>query len=144
MTTVLEVKGLKTQFFTQDGVVKAVNGISYDLNEGETVQGTVTNVASFGAFVEVGEGVEGLVHLSEMPDGDETRANLKPGDAVWVQVLRVDDRRRRISLSMRVAFWPGTLPAGQDVVAESEQDQPHEIAEQDTPTERDTEYVQGR
>jgi len=37
MGTLLQVRGLKTQFFTQDGVVNAVNGISYDLNEGETL-----------------------------------------------------------------------------------------------------------
>jgi small subunit ribosomal protein S1 len=118
--------------------------VTADLNEGQVIQGTVTNTASFGAFVEVGEGVEGLVHVSEMPDGDETRANLKPGESVWVQVLHVDDRRRRISLSMRVAYWPEDAPAGQESATELEQDRPHETAEQDTPTGRDIGYVQGR
>ena len=41
-TTLLEVKGLETRFFTQDGVVKAVNGISYTLNEGETLAILIT------------------------------------------------------------------------------------------------------
>jgi small subunit ribosomal protein S1 len=76
--------------------------VTEDLHEGAIVQGTVTNVVDFGAFVDVGKGVEGLVHISEMPDGAETRTSLKPEELVWVQVLRLDARRRRISLSMRV------------------------------------------
>jgi small subunit ribosomal protein S1 len=113
--------------------------VTEDLNEGQTVQGTVTNAASFGAFVDIGEGVEGLVHVSEMPDGDETLSSLQPGELVRVQVLRVDDRRHRISLSMRVAPWPETSPTGQEVAAEAQEDQPNETAEPDRRTEGSTE-----
>jgi small subunit ribosomal protein S1 len=68
---------------------------------GEVIEGTVTNVVKFGAFVDVGEGVEGLVHVSEMPGGDETRAALEAGQAITVRVIRVDSWKRRIALSMR-------------------------------------------
>jgi small subunit ribosomal protein S1 len=113
--------------------------VTEDLNEGQTIQGTVTNVASFGAFVDVGEGVEGLVHVSEMPNGQETRTSLKPGDPVWVQVLRVDDGRRRISLSMRVVHWPEVSPPEEESADNTQQDQPAETAEHDARTEGDTE-----
>jgi small subunit ribosomal protein S1 len=121
--------------------------VSEDLSEGEIVQGTVTHIASFGAFVDVGEGVEGLVHTSEMPDAETTRASLRPGEPVSVQVLYVDDGRRRISLSMRVAPWPETSFAGQKVVAEradAQEDQAHEDAEHQGRAEGSTEHVQGR
>ncbi len=67
-------------------------------------QGKVTNVADYGCFVELEEGVEGLVHVSEM---DWTRKNLHPrnlvdiGQTVEVEVLEVDKERRRISLGMK-------------------------------------------
>jgi small subunit ribosomal protein S1 len=93
--------------------------VTEDLIEGQIVQGTVTNVAKFGAFVDVGEGVEGLVHVSEMPEAETTRASLTSGESVSVQVLHIDDRRRRISLSMRVASWPEAWSMGQEVAPES-------------------------
>jgi small subunit ribosomal protein S1 len=113
--------------------------VTEDLNEGQTVQGTVTNVASFGAFVDVGEGVEGLVHISEIPDGETTRTSLKPGESVLVQVLRVDDRRRRISLSMRVVHWPEIPPPEKESTNNAQQDQPHGNAEHDSRSEGSTE-----
>lgn len=63
MTTLLEVKGLKTQFFTQDGVVRAVNGISYELNEGETLG--IVGESGCGKSVSV----MSLMRLIPMPPG---------------------------------------------------------------------------
>ncbi len=66
--------------------------------------GTVTNIADYGCFVEIEEGVEGLVHVSEM---DWTNKNVNPyksvtaGDEVEVMVLDIDEERRRISLGMK-------------------------------------------
>jgi small subunit ribosomal protein S1 len=72
-----------------------------DLQVGQVVEGTVTNVVNFGAFVELEEGIEGLVHVSEMPAGNATRAELASGSPVWVRVLEVENDRRRIALSLR-------------------------------------------
>ncbi len=72
--------------------------------EGTRLFGTVTNIADYGCFVEVEEGVEGLVHVSEM---DWTNKNVNPGkmvhvgDEVEVMVLDIDEERRRISLGMK-------------------------------------------
>jgi small subunit ribosomal protein S1 len=74
--------------------------VSENLFAGQIVEGTVTNVVDFGAFVELGKGIEGLVHVSNMPAGDQTRAELKSGMSIAVQVLHVDDDRRRIALSL--------------------------------------------
>jgi small subunit ribosomal protein S1 len=75
--------------------------VTDNLVEGEVIEGTVTNTVAFGAFVDVGDGIEGLVHISEIPDGDGTRAELPIGSLVKVRVLSVDPWRHRISLSMR-------------------------------------------
>jgi small subunit ribosomal protein S1 len=77
------------------------SSVTGGLSHGDVVEGTVTQVVDFGAFVDLGEGVEGLVHVSEMPGGEGTKATLEPGSNVYVQVLRIDPRRRRISLSLR-------------------------------------------
>jgi small subunit ribosomal protein S1 len=61
----------------------------------------VTNVAEFGAFVDVGQGIEGLVHISETPAGRATLAESNPGSPISVRVLEVDNDRRRIALSLR-------------------------------------------
>ena len=80
--------------------------VTDNIRVGEVIAGKVTRVVHFGAFVEVGEGVEGLVHISEMPDGDETRVHLEPGSLIRVQVLKIDPWKRRISLGMRVVPGP--------------------------------------
>jgi small subunit ribosomal protein S1 len=87
--------------------------VTYSLHHGDVVEGEVTNVVDFGAFVQVGEGVEGLVHISEMPDGEQTRDGLSSGDKVRVQVLGVDAQRRRISLSLRIFAEASELSVGQ-------------------------------
>ena len=72
--------------------------------EGSRIAGRVTNIADFGAFVEIEEGVEGLVHVSEM---DWTNRNIHPsrvvqiGDDAQVMILDVDEERRRISLGIK-------------------------------------------
>ena len=54
----------------------------------------------FGAFVDLGKGVEGLVHISEMPDQEVTHAVLEPGSPVTVSVLEIDEWQRRIALRL--------------------------------------------
>jgi protein Tex len=74
-----------------------------DLREGMTLQGTVTNVVAFGAFVDVGVHQDGLVHVSHLSDRFVKDANdaVRVGDRVTVRVLGVDVPRRRIALSMK-------------------------------------------
>jgi small subunit ribosomal protein S1 len=78
--------------------------ISRRYPEGTRLFGKVTNIADYGCFVEIEEGVEGLVHVSEM---DWTNKNIHPskvvqvGDDVEVMVLDIDEERRRISLGMK-------------------------------------------
>ncbi len=88
MAALLEVKGLKTQFFTQDGVVHAVNGISYELHEGETI--AIVGESGSGKSV----GVMSLLRLIPQPPGKIV------GGEVWFQgkdLLRIsDDEIRQI------------------------------------------------
>jgi uncharacterized protein len=67
------------------------------------LEGTVTNVAAFGAFVDVGVHQDGLVHVSQLADRfvKDPHEVVKAGDVVKVRVLEVDVPRKRISLSMR-------------------------------------------
>ena len=71
---------------------------------GSSLEGKVTNLTDYGCFVEINEGVEGLVHVSEM---DWTNKNIHPskvvsvGDKVTVKVLEIDEERRRISLGLK-------------------------------------------
>ena len=61
----------------------------------------MTTVADFGVFVDLGEGIEGLVHTSEMPGGKAAYAELEPGSPLRVRVSKIDRWRRRIALSLR-------------------------------------------
>ncbi|GLS29080.1 Tex family protein [Neomesorhizobium albiziae] len=74
-----------------------------DLKPGMLLEGTVTNVAAFGAFVDIGVHQDGLVHVSQLADRFVKDAHdvVKAGDVVKVRVLEVDVPRKRISLSMR-------------------------------------------
>ncbi|MGH8879175.1 MAG: helix-hairpin-helix domain-containing protein, partial [Stackebrandtia sp.] len=75
-----------------------------DLSPGMVLEGTVTNVAAFGAFVDVGVHQDGLVHISAMSKQfvSDPRDIAKPGDIVKVRVVEVDAARNRISLTMRL------------------------------------------
>jgi protein Tex len=76
------------------------------------LEGVVTNVAAFGAFVDVGVHQDGLVHISAMAHVyvKDPRKITKPGDVVRVKVLEVDPKRRRISLTMRLDQAPEARP----------------------------------
>jgi protein Tex len=75
-----------------------------DLEAGMVLEGVVTNVAAFGAFVDVGVHQDGLVHVSAMARKfvKDPREIVKPGDVVKVKVLEVDVPRKRISLTLRL------------------------------------------
>jgi protein Tex len=75
-----------------------------DLEPGMVLEGVVTNVAAFGAFVDIGVHQDGLVHVSAMAAGfvSDPRSVAKSGDVVRVKVLSVDVPRKRISLTMRL------------------------------------------
>ncbi|MFN2611934.1 MAG: 30S ribosomal protein S1 [Solirubrobacterales bacterium] len=71
--------------------------------EGDTLDGEVTKVVQFGAFVQILPGVEGLVHISELAQHhvESPGEVVSPGDSVRVKILEVDDERRRLSLSVK-------------------------------------------
>jgi len=92
-----------------------------DLKEGMVLQGTVTNVVAFGAFVDVGVHQDGLVHVSHLSNRFVKDPNevVKPGERVTVRVLSVDVQRQRIALSMKDASPGDARPAGQGKPAEA-------------------------
>jgi small subunit ribosomal protein S1 len=73
----------------------------YQVNQ--IIQGTITHVVDFGAFARVEEGLEGLIHVSELAEGNflHPRNVVKEGDVVSVRVLNIDSERRRMGLSLR-------------------------------------------
>ncbi len=77
--------------------------IAEKLKPGDWIEGVVTNVVSFGAFVRIAEGVEGLVHISEMAEGSFLHPHdvVQEGQTVHARVVNVDPRRQRIGLSLR-------------------------------------------
>ena len=80
---------------------------------GELVYGRVTKLVPFGAFVQVGEGIEGLVHISEMAvhHVEAPEQVVTPGEELWVKIIDVDLDRRRISLSIKQAAEGGVVSA---------------------------------
>ncbi|MEA2292058.1 MAG: small subunit ribosomal protein [Solirubrobacteraceae bacterium] len=70
---------------------------------GDELEGTVTKVVAFGAFVEIMDGVEGLVHISELAQQhvENPREIVQPGDNIRVKILEIDSERRRLSLSIK-------------------------------------------
>ncbi len=75
-----------------------------DLSEGLILEGVVTNVTNFGAFIDIGVHQDGLVHVSELSNGfvDDPQHVVKPNQIVKVRVIGVDAERKRISLSLRL------------------------------------------
>src|ERR687886_343840 len=73
------------------------------LQPGLVIEGQISNIVEFGAFVEILEGVEGLVHISELAQHhvENPREIIQPGDDVRVKILEIDSERRRLSLSIK-------------------------------------------
>ncbi|GAB2977774.1 Tex family protein [Saccharothrix stipae] len=96
----------KTATFA-DGVEKIA-----DLKPGMVLEGVVTNVAAFGAFVDIGVHQDGLVHISALSNTyvKDPRDVVKSGDVVRVKVLEVDIPRKRIGLTLRLEDEPGRKP----------------------------------
>ena len=80
-----------------------------DLQPGMILEGSVTNVTNFGAFVDIGVHQDGLVHISSLADKfvDDPHKVVKAGDIVKVKVMEVDMQRKRIALTMRLDEQPG-------------------------------------
>jgi len=105
-----------------------------DLKPGMTLDGVVTNVANFGAFVDIGVHQDGLVHISHLSDTfvKDPRDAVKTGDLVKVKVLEVDVERKRISLTMKkepseAASRPGQSPEKTDKKPRQQGPEPQKI-----------------
>jgi len=85
-------------------------------NEGDTVEGKVTKVVTFGAFVEIMPGVEGLVHISELAQHhvENPREIVSQGDLVEAKIIEVDAERRRLSLSLKRVEGGGVTQRADD------------------------------
>ena len=85
-----------------------------DLKPGMRLEGQVTNVAAFGAFIDIGVHQDGLAHVSALSKNyvKDPREVVKPGDIVKVKVLEVDIPRQRISLTLRLDDEPGAATSG--------------------------------
>jgi uncharacterized protein len=98
------------------------------------LEGTVSNVAQFGAFVDLGVHQDGLVHVSQLANKfvNDAREIVKTGDIVKVKVMEVDVARKRISLSMRL----GDEPARRDRDGSAPRDNRFEPVRQGQPPRR--------
>lgn len=74
----------------------------------QMIEATITNVVDFGAFAQVEEGIEGLIHVSELAEGNfsHPRNVVSEGSTVWVRVISMDSEKRRLGLSLRQATHP--------------------------------------
>jgi small subunit ribosomal protein S1 len=74
---------------------------------GDVVQGTVTKITSFGAFVELANGIDGLVHISQISEErvDKVKDVLKPSQPVTARVIKIDRDERRLGLSIKAANY---------------------------------------
>ncbi len=78
-------------------------GISTKYHIGDIIEGYITSITDFGVFVEIEEGIEGLIHLSEMDDlqGKNLSEMFKVDDPVQVVILNIDEKDKRIGLSIK-------------------------------------------
>jgi protein Tex len=111
----------KTATF-QDGIESLA-----DLQPGMILEGVVTNVAAFGAFVDIGVHQDGLVHVSRLATKfvKDPHEVVKPGQIVNVKVMEVDEKRQRISLTMRLDDASGTGSRSGEARAETNAGAPH-------------------
>jgi len=88
---------------------------------GQIVTGTVTKIAPFGAFARIENGIEGLIHVTEIyPPTNDAKLVIKEGQEVQVRILRIESDRRRLGLSMKAVLAPdAAVPAENDGDSES-------------------------
>jgi small subunit ribosomal protein S1 len=115
---------------------------------GQLIEGTVTNVVDFGAFAEIEEGIEGLIHVSELTDGpiSHPREVVKKGDLLLLRIIRIDARRKRLGLSLKRvleaewAEWAAGLAVPEDETEPKAEDvalpADIEVQEAETPVEQ--------
>ncbi len=82
---------------------------------GQVITGEITRIAPFGAFARIENGVEGLIHLSELLPGMDPKTDLHEGQSVQLRILRIDAERHRLALSMRQVDEPDPVLAIKDV-----------------------------
>ena len=72
---------------------------------GQLVKGVITQLANFGAFARIADGIEGLIHVSELAEGrvQHPRSVVKEGDEVELRIIRIDPQRKRMGLSLKRA-----------------------------------------
>ena len=86
---------------------------------GQVVTGVVTKIAPFGAFARIEDGIEGLIHLSELMPGMDPKASLHEGQQLQLRILRIDAERRRLGLSLRQAEELDKEPTAETVTVET-------------------------
>jgi len=86
---------------------------------GQMVNGTVTKIAPFGAFARIEDGIEGLIHQSELPQGVDPKTVLHEGAQLQLRILRIDAERRRLGLSLRQHDEVEAKEAAPESVAEA-------------------------
>jgi small subunit ribosomal protein S1 len=88
---------------------------------GQVVSGVVTKIAPFGAFARIEDGIEGLIHESELAPGMDLKASMHEGQQLQLRILRIDAERRRLGLSLRQADeMDSEKPAAEAEVPEAE------------------------
>jgi small subunit ribosomal protein S1 len=80
---------------------------------GQVVTGTITKIAPFGAFARIEDGIEGLIHLSELMPGMDPKTSLHEGQQLQLRILRIDAERRRLGLSLRQAEEMDKVPVAE-------------------------------
>jgi small subunit ribosomal protein S1 len=86
---------------------------------GQVVTGVITKIAPFGAFARIEDGIEGLIHLSELMPGMDPKTNLHEGQQLQLRILRIDAERRRLGLSLRQAEELDKEPTAETVTTET-------------------------
>jgi small subunit ribosomal protein S1 len=84
---------------------------------GQIVTGVVTKIAPFGAFARIEDGIEGLIHLSELPSGTDPKSVLYEGAQLQLRILRIEPERRRLGLSLRQVEEPESAEAAAEAAA---------------------------
>ncbi|MBI5049103.1 MAG: 30S ribosomal protein S1 [Deltaproteobacteria bacterium] len=96
-------------------------GVEERYHAGMSINGRITNIANFGAFVELEDGLEGLIHVSELTRGSKKGVNITVGDTVETEVLNVDSEEKKIGLGFKALISRGKKSEEQGVKSAGEE-----------------------